>query len=183
MTIQDLQQLYAATPQVGALEKIVQDRSIRTVLLDGLVASSAPLLFGALQTKRAQTLLFVMQDADEAGYFYHDLHQMLGNEGVLFFPSSFRKAVKYAHRDPANEILRTEVLTRLAAMQGNGTQQQQVMVVTYPEALAERVVSKKKMDTRMVLLETEKDYDTLQLTATLREYGFREVDYVYEPGQ
>ena len=183
MTIQDLQQLYAATPQVGALEKIVQDRSIRTVLLDGLVASSAPLLFGALQTKRAQTLLFVMQDADEAGYFYHDLHQMLGNEGVLFFPSSFRKAVKYAHRDPANEILRTEVLTRLAAMQGNGTQQQQVMVVTYPEALAERVVSKKKMDTRMVLLETEKNYDTLQLTATLREYGFREVDYVYEPGQ
>ena len=183
MTIQDLQQLYAATPQVGALEKIVQDRSIRTVLLDGLVASSAPLLFGALQTKRAQTLLFVMQDADEAGYFYHDLHQMLGNEGVLFFPSSYRKAVKYAHRDPANEILRTEVLTRLAAMQGNGTQQQQVMVVTYPEALAERVVSKKKMDTRMVLLETEKDYDTLQLTATLREYGFREVDYVYEPGQ
>ena len=183
MTIQDLQQLYAATPQVGALEKLVQDRSIRTVLLDGLVASSAPLLFGALQTKRAQTLLFVMQDADEAGYFYHDLHQMLGNEGVLFFPSSYRKAVKYAHRDPANEILRTEVLTRLAAMQGNGTQQQQVMVVTYPEALAERVVSKKKMDTRMVLLETEKDYDTLQLTATLREYGFREVDYVYEPGQ
>ena len=183
MTIQDLQQLYAATPQVGALEKIVQDRSIRTVLLDGLVASSAPLLFGALQTTRAQTLLFVMQDADEAGYFYHDLHQMLGNEGVLFFPSSFRKAVKYAHRDPANEILRTEVLTRLAAMQGNGTQQQQVMVVTYPEALAERVVSKKKIDTRMVLLETEKDYDTLQLTATLREYGFREVDYVYEPGQ
>ena len=183
MTIQDLQLLYAATPQVGALTKIMQDRSIRTVLLDGLVASSAPLLFGALQTKMPTTMLFIMQDADEAGYFYHDLHQMLGDEGVLFFPSSFRKAVKYAHRDPANEILRTEVLTRLSAMQSGGTGAEHVMVVTCPEALAEKVVSKKKMDTRMVLLETDKDYDTLALTATLREYGFREVDYVYEPGQ
>ena len=58
-------------------------------------------------------MLFVLQDAEEAGYFYHDLTQMMGTDNVLFFPSSYRRAVKYAQRDAASEILRTEVLSRI----------------------------------------------------------------------
>jgi transcription-repair coupling factor (superfamily II helicase) len=66
-----------------------------------------------------------MQDADDAGYFYHDLVQMLGEEQVLFFPSSYRRAIKYGQRDAANEILRTEVLARLS------NQNSQLSIVNY----------------------------------------------------
>ena len=64
-------------------------------------------------------MLFVLQDAEEAGYFYHDLTQLMGTSDVLFFPSCYRRAVKYAQRDPASEILRTEVLTALSPKLGD----------------------------------------------------------------
>ena len=78
-----------------------------------------------------------MTDADEAGYFYQDLVQLQGDASVLFFPSSYRRAIKYNQKDAANEILRTEVLGRVAAASDG-----RLFIVTYPEALAERVVSK-----------------------------------------
>ena len=113
MNIQELVQKYAALPQVSALAKELGKSSKTTVFLDGLLASSAPMLFASLTTKISRRMLFVLQDAEEAGYFYHDLTQLLGTDNVLFFPSSYRRAVKYAQRDPASEILRTEVLSRL----------------------------------------------------------------------
>ena len=111
MNIQELVQKYAALPQVSALAKELGKSSKTTVFLDGLLASSAPMLFASLTTKISRRMLFVLQDAEEAGYFYHDLTQLLGTDNVLFFPSSYRRAVKYAQRDPASEILRTEVLS------------------------------------------------------------------------
>ena len=63
------------------------------------------MFFGSLQAKMKRSVLFVLDDADEAGYFYHDLTQMMGQESVFFFPSSYRRAVKYGQRDAANEIL------------------------------------------------------------------------------
>ena len=183
MDIQDLQQAYAALPQIGALGRVMelgndkQEKPVRTVFLEGLAASAGPMVFAAL--RRPGIRLFVLQDADEAGYFYHDLHQMLGDEGALFFPSSYKRAVKYAHRDPAAEILRTEVMTRVASLEKGDT----VNVVTYPEALSELVVSQRKMDAGMVTVTEGRDYKTGPLTALLKELGFRETDYVYEPGQ
>lgn len=122
---------------------------------------------------------FVLNDAEEAGYFYHDLTQIMGNTDVLFFPSSYRRQVKYGQRDPASEILRTEVLSRLSApLEGHP-----LYVVTCPEALSELVVSRKKLDERTLLLRTGDTHDVIQLERTLRDFGFTEVDYVYEPGQ
>ena len=111
------------------------------------------------------------------GYFYHDLTQLMGTQDVLFFPSSYRRAIKYAQRDSANEILRTEVLARLSALNS------QLYIVTYPEALAEMVVSKKTLDTRTLTLEKDQTISVSDIAKTLHEFGFREVDYVYEPGQ
>lgn len=108
--------MYAKLPQVAALAKSIQDNSVKTIFLEGLYASSAPLAFAAVTGKCAKTCLFVLNDAEEAGYFYHDLTQICGNEQVLFFPSSYRRQVKYGQRDAANEILRTEVLSRLSAL-------------------------------------------------------------------
>ena len=134
-------------------------------------------------------MLFVLQDAEEAGYFYHDLTQMMGTDNVLFFPSSYRRAVKYAQRDAASEILRTEVLSRInvsATYKSHSTlhtPHSSTYIVTYPEALAELVVSKQELDDRTLRLEKNQTIDVADICKTLLEFGFREVDYVYEPGQ
>ena len=177
MNIQDLERLYARLPQVSALAKEVEKSSVRAIFLEGLLGSSAPMLFASMVSKCKSRLLFVLQDAEEAGYFYHDLTQLLGSRDVLFFPSSYRRAIKYAQRDAASEILRTEVMARLAQ------QDALLYVVTYPEALAELVVSKKSLDSRTLVLEKDQTIDVTDIAKTLRDFGFREVDYVYEPGQ
>jgi transcription-repair coupling factor (superfamily II helicase) len=174
MNIQDLEKLYVQLPQVSALAKLLGKSSEKRIFLEGLLGSSAPMMFASLASKCKSQLLFVLQDAEEAGYFYHDLTQLMGTDQVLFFPSSYRRAVKYAQRDAASEILRTEVLTRIASVR---------CVVTCPEALAELVVSKKNLDSRTLTLEKDQTIAVSDIEATLREFGFHEVDYVYEPGQ
>ena len=181
MNIQELEKVYAKLPQVSVLAKELGKSSVKTIFLEGLLGSSVPLVFGSLALKRKSCLIFVLQDAEEAGYFYHDLTQLLGSQDVLFFPSSYRRAIKYAQRDPASEILRTEVLARLSSHLSTLTSY--LYIVTYPEALAEMVVSKKTLDTRTLLLEKDQTIGVSDITKTLREFGFREVDYVYEPGQ
>ena len=176
MNIQDLENLYAQLPQVSALAKELGKTSSTLIFLDGLVGSSAPMLFASLIKKCRPQVLFILQDAEEAGYFYHDLTQLLGDNDVLFFPSSYRRAIKYAQRDAASEILRTEVLARLTSGAAG-------YIVTYPEALAEMVVSKKSFDARQLVLEKGQVIAVGEIEKTLHEFGFREVDYVYEPGQ
>ena len=173
MNIQELVKIYAGLPQVKALAQAMGKSSVKTIFLEGLLGSSAPMLFSSLAPKCKSPMLFILQDVEEAGYFYHDLTQLMGDKDVLFFPSSYRRAIKYAQRDPANEILRTEVLTRV----GEG------YIVTYPEAIAELVVSKKNLESRTLVLEKDQTIAVSVIEKTLREYGFREVDYVYEPGQ
>ena len=176
MNIQELEKLYAQLPQVSALAKELGKTSSTTIFLDGLLGSSATMLFASLTQKCHPHILFILQDAEEAGYFYHDLTQLLGDHDVLFFPSSYRRAIKYAQRDAASEILRTEVLARLTSGAGG-------YIVTYPEALAEMVVSKKSFDARQLVLEKGQVIDVAEIEKSLHEFGFREVDYVYEPGQ
>ena len=189
MNIQELSQLYAHLPQVAALAKVMGDAKSGNIFLDGLLASSSAMLFGSLTTKCNAKILFIMQDADEAGYLYHDLTQILGDKQVLFFPSSYRRAVKYGQKDAASEILRTEALCEIKneklkikkdskELHGNS-----LFVVSYPEALAELVVSQKSMDSRMLTLNKGEEKPMDDIVNTLRDFGFSEVDYVYEPGQ
>ena len=134
------------------------------------------MFFGSMKTRLKRSVLFVLDDADEAGYFYHDLTQMLGQESVFFFPSSYRRAVKYGQRDAANEILRTEVLARLSA--GNP-----IFIVSYPDALAELVVSKQHLDEKILKLSVGQQIPQVDVVHQLRDFKLQEVDYVYEPGQ
>ena len=183
MNIQELEKLYAQLPQVSALAKELGKSSVRSIFLEGLLGSSAPMLFASLAQKCQARLLFILQDAEEAGYFYHDLAQLMGTNDVLFFPSSYRRAVKYAQRDAASEILRTEVLSSLNSHSSLHTPPSSIYIVTYPEALAEMVVSKKTLDTRTLVLEKDQTIAIADIEKTLRSFGFHEVDYVYEPGQ
>ena len=136
MNIQELSKQYAKRPQVAALAKAIGKTGERRIFLSGLLASSAPLLFSSLAERCQSTILFILQDAEEAGYFYHDLTQLMGSNHVLFFPSSYRRSVKYAQRDPANEILRTEVLTAISEqLKERSGQSAALYVVSHPEAV------------------------------------------------
>ena len=187
MKIQDLLKLYAKSAQVGALADVMGKKRVKSIFLEGLMCSSAPMVFAAMMSKAKlsltsgqsvalqSTTLFILQDAEEAGYFYHDLVQLLDDKQVLFFPSSYRRAIKYGQRDAANEILRTEVLSKLSY--GGG------LIVSYPEAIAELVISKKQLDDRTLVLHQGDELDVDATLESLRSLGFHEVEYVYEPGQ
>ena len=120
MEIIDLVKHFAGHSGVEAVQKVWSDDSVRTMHFKGLSASAAPMLFAALTSAekpwQVPAALFVLNDLEEAGYFYHDLTQMLGEAQVLFLPSSYKRAIKYGQKDSANEVLRTEVLTRLSEL-------------------------------------------------------------------
>ena len=181
MKIEELEKVYAKLPQVAALAHEIENAATRRIFLEGLLASSAPMLFGSLAAKCKAPILFVLQDAEEAGYFYHDLTQLLGTRQVLFFPSSYRRAIKYGQLDSASQILRTEVLTQITTNQHPSPTT--LYIVTYPEALAEMVVPKQTLNARTVVIEKGQQVPVGNITKQLRDLGFSEVDYVYEPGQ
>ena len=203
------------------MQQLISDGSVKNISLHGLVASSAPLFFSEVASLSCDNVfLFILNDADEAGYFYHDLSRVesrtdgaaradesvlsvcrvaaeedrRSESRVLFFPSSYRRAVKYGQRDAANEILRTEVLAMIgrgARINGRGARVEDrgstihspLMIVTYPEAMAELVVSQKHLDERMLTLTVNQQAEPTAIAKTLRDFGFQETDYVYEPGQ
>ncbi len=181
MEIQGLQALYAGHRPVKALGKALQDEAVHTIFVQGLCASAAPLLFSSLKQAcpglAGRPFVFVLDDAEEAGYFYHDLTQILGEQEVFYFPSSFRRAVKFGQRDAANEILRTEVISRLSA--GN----RPLFIVSYPDALAEKVVSRQNLAARTLALQVGEQVEITRVGEALHALGFSRVDYVYEPGQ
>ena len=181
MKLEDLEKVYAKLPQVAALANEIGNTATRRIFLEGLLASSAPMLFGSLAAKCKAPILFVLQDAEDAGYFYHDLTQLLGTRQVLFFPSSYRRAIKYGQLDSASQILRTEVLTQITTTQHPSPTT--LYIVTYPEALAEMVVPKQTLNARTLVIEKGQVTPVGDITKQLREFGFNEVDYVYEPGQ
>ncbi|AVM58931.1 transcription-repair coupling factor [Bacteroides heparinolyticus] len=177
MTITELQHLYAAHPNVEGMSRLLENSSVRHLYCGGLCASAASLFSSVLVERRMAPFVFILGDLEEAGYFYHDLTQILGAGRVLFFPSSFRRAIKYGQRDAANEILRTEVLSRLQK------KEEDFCVVTYPDALAEKVVSRQELDEKTLKLNAGERVDMGFITEVLRSYGFEYADYVYEPGQ
>lgn len=181
MKISELQTIYARHPKVKALGNMIVQNRDAEITVSGLVASSIPMCFACMGVSNPESvvkpILFIMNDADQAGYFYHDLTQILGEENVLYFPSSFRRAVKYGQRDNANEILRTDVLTRLEAGQ------RPLFVVSYPEAVAEMVVTRKILSSQTLSLKCGEEPGIDNIRNTLMKFGFTRTDYVYEPGQ
>lgn len=178
MKIEELRTLYASLPQLGALAKLLKDGKTRHISLNGLVASAPALFFAAFAERCPYPILFILDDADTAGYFHNDL-KALGIEPFLL-PSSYRRAVKYGQRDAGSEILRTETMAALSAEKTEG---KPLYIVTEPSALAERVVSKERLNDQTIRLETGQEVEVVALEKQLRALGFQEVDYVYEPGQ
>lgn len=176
MDISELQRIYAGHPNVKTLATQLEDTSLKSIFLGGLHASASSLFLSSVIDTSPRTFVFILGDVEEAGYFYHDLIQINGEKNILFFPSSYRRAIRYGQKDAANEILRTEALNRLQ-------KQEPVCIVTYPDAIAEKVVSQKVLTEKTITLNIGQCIGTDVLMDMLAEWGFEQVDYVYEPGQ
>ncbi|MBR6713972.1 MAG: transcription-repair coupling factor, partial [Bacteroidaceae bacterium] len=184
----ELREIFSRSTTVRALAAKLQQLSAGEVLYaEGLSGSSAPAVLSALPSAGGGCChyLVVMNDADEAGYFYGDLVSMLGDEQVMFFPSPYRRGVKYAQIDATNEILRTDTLSRLASLSEGGQDEGagSFFIVTYPEALAVKVVTRDSLEQKILTVRVGEELNFAGMEATLFDLGFRHVDYVYEPGE
>lgn len=176
MEIRELCDIFNNKARIAAVKKLLTAKRNRVVSVDGLAGSSAAMLFARLPRLEAPYLI-IANDLDEAGYIYNDLCQINGEDSTLIFPSGYKRDIKYGQIDAPSEILRTEVLNQ---WYGNPNLQ---CVVTYPEALAEKVAAKEVIDHTTITLTVGSEVDLIATGAQLREFGFQMVDYVYEPGQ
>ncbi len=173
MHIQDLENILAGAARRKALKALVGKPG---AIVTGLAGSSAAIMLAAIPRRGNAPLVVVGDNLDDAGYLFFDLSRIAGEDKVLFLPSGFKRDIKYGQPDAPNQILRTETLRRIAT--GDAP-----FVVTYPEALAETVASKEELDKRTRHLAKGMETDMHDLAHWLRDNGFREVDFVYEPGQ
>lgn len=197
MEIKDLVKDFSHHSGVKALYAMLHSNKERRIQLSCLQPSAAALTFASLketgkleEENSGHVYLFIMNDEEEAGYFYHDLTQMLGDEDVLFFPCSFKRAIKFGQKDAGNEILRTEVLTRLSNYVSpfpldvdRKETTSSLFIVSHPQALAELVVTQESLSDQTLQLHKGEKVDIMFVQETLVEFGFHRVDYVYEPGQ
>lgn len=176
MTITELYARFHTKTRQMAFARLLTDKTIRNIHLEGIQGSATALFFSATALNDT-TLILVANDSEEAGYLYHDLVQIRGEEHVLFFPSAYKRNIKYGQFDAANEILRIEALSRLQRGESG------IILVTYPDALAEKVIEKKELTEKTLQLHTGERVDITFVADTLFKYGFERTDYVYEPGQ
>jgi len=175
LDIAQLQQIVEKHPNVTAAADLL--KKIQVLSVRRLYGSSCAMFAVGMFHKFPQTYLFILNDAERAGYFYHDLTQIIGTKDVLFFPSAYKRAAKYGQIDPANEILRTEALNRLQSKKFP------FILVSYPDALAEKTVSGDILQKNTLRLSVGERVDRSFVSQVLDSYRFQYVDYVYEPGQ
>lgn len=174
MNIQELSEIFMTRRRRGALKKAL-DGGNRIISLYNLAGSSAAMLLSQTDSEGIPALV-VGDSLDDAGYLYHDLSRILGEDAVLMFPSGYKRDIRYGQPDPPNQILRTEALNR---WYGDRSPR---FVVTYPDALAEKVAPKEVMERHTLHLKKGEETDLTETAKWLRDNGFTEQDYVYEPG-
>lgn len=175
MDITELCRQFLTPQRRKALDSALASKHTNCVSLYGLAGSSVAMLFASM-ARRSEPTIIVGDSLDDAGYLYHDLSRILGEELVLMFPSGYKRDIKYGQVDAPSQILRTEALNCWHS------QRSPQYVVTYPEALAERVASRETIDRHTITFKVGETIDLIEAEKWLRDNGFVEVDYVYEPG-
>ncbi len=195
MTKTPISQLFEQSPQLGKLrEAIAQavtsschpelvegavDKSLvsQKINIKGLVGSSLSFVIAETFKSVDSPFLLILNDKEEAAYHLNDLEQLIGEKDVLFYPGSYRRPYQIEETDNANVLLRAEVLNRI------NSRKKPAVIVTYPDALFEKVVTRKELDknTQKIKLGDEISLDFLN--EVLFEYQFKRVDFVTEPGE
>ncbi len=141
-----------------------------------LAGSSRSMLIANIAASQPGPMLVAGRDREDAAALYHDISRLMGDEAVELFPSGYSRHIKYATPDAEAQIRRTEALNRYLSDEALK------VIVTYPEALAEKVMDRHMADSQTLTLRTGEEHDPEVVTAWLHEHGFTQVDYVYEPG-
>ncbi len=160
----------------GLVEAINSGRTDR-MCIEGVSGSSGALILSTVFHKTQTTHLVILPEKEDAAYFYNDLVSLLGEESVFFFPSTYKRSVQYEQTEPANIVLRTAVLNHLTSGKRKG------IIVTYPESVMEKVVSRKNLKKNTFNIAKGDKISLEFLEEMLREYNFTRTDFVYEPGQ
>ncbi len=153
------------------------------IRLKGVIGSSASFITSAAYHHSGKTHLLILTDKEEAAYFLNDLENLLGEENVLFFPASYRMPYQHEDIDNSNILLRAEVLNKLNHLTPTLTAGKRYCIVTYPEALTEKVVTKTQLSKNTLELKQGEKISIDFISEMLLEYDFKRVDYVIEPGQ
>jgi transcription-repair coupling factor (superfamily II helicase) len=145
--------------------------------LKGLSGSALSFVFQAIFKKSEKPFLLILNDKEEAAYILNDLEQMIGGNDVLFYPSSYRRPYQIEETDNANVLLRSEVLNRI------NSRKKPAVIVTYPEALFEKVVTRKELDKNTLKVAVGDNVSIDFINEVLFEYEFKRVDFITEPGE
>ncbi|WP_420910120.1 transcription-repair coupling factor [Odoribacter lunatus] len=174
MDIRDLLQRYLTSPVVKKLVSDSQGKGKYRLIRNA--GSVTPVILNAVADERPGFRVIVLDDREEAAYFYNDVLTFAGEKKVGFLPSSYRRAIRSDEKDNDSVLVRTEVLDGIV----NGEVR---ILVTYPEALAERVVAKDVLANMSMMVHKGDKLSISFLENLLVEYGFERSDFVYEPGQ
>ncbi len=177
MNIREILEQYKKDPRVEQLATAINASKSARIHLKGLIGSSDAIVSCASYFINHSNMLFVLPDREEAAYFMNDLENLSEKE-ILLFPSSYRKPFDFTQVDSANVLQRAEVLSALMHTAEYGK-----LLVTYPEALAERVINRDALEKNMLEIAQGNKLSIEFINEFLIEYEFDRVDFVYEPGQ
>ncbi|SDM40261.1 transcription-repair coupling factor [Kriegella aquimaris] len=179
MTPATIQQLFEQSPQTRKLrDAIAQNADLdKSIVLKGLTGSSLSFVLSDVFLNSEVPFLLVFDDKEEAAYYLNDLEQMIGEKDVLFYPGSYRRPYQIEETDNANVLLRAEVLNRI------NSRKKPAVIVTYPDTLFEKVVTRKELDKNTLKIKLDDSISLDFLNEVLFEYQFKRVDFVTEPGE
>ena len=168
--------IYVNSPKVKQIAESLETRENK-VHLKGLLGSSLSVIVSSLFKKNELPYLLILQDKEEAAYYLNDLEQLIGEEDVLFYPGSYRRPYQIEDTDNASVLLRAEVLNRI------NSRKKPALIVTYPEALFEKVVTRKELDKNTLKVAVGDQVSIDFINEVLFEYEFKRVDFITEPGE
>ena len=175
MSKQEIVNRYQESVKVKqVLKQIQQDKN--QIQITNLVGSSMSFVISETFKKDDKSYLLIFNDKEEAAYHLNDLEQLLTQKRVLFYPGSYRRPYQIEETDNANVLMRSEVLNRI------NSRKKPAIIVTYPEALFEKVVTKKDLERNTLKLSVSESVSLDFVNEILFEYNFNRVDFVTEPG-
>jgi transcription-repair coupling factor (superfamily II helicase) len=173
----DFLSIYRADSLVQTLAEGIRTSAHSNIRLKGLHGSLDTVIFAAVYKSVRSSHVLIAQDKEEASYILNDLQHLLGEKEVLYFPMSYKKPYEYDEIENANILMRSEVLNVI-----NGHPEGNI-IVTYPEAISEKVINKKSLATNTFLIKKGEILDRAFLEEFLHSYDFEKTDFVFEAGQ
>ena len=175
MSKQEIVNQYQESVKVKQILKQIQ-KDKNQIQITNLVGSSLSFVISETFKKDDKSYLLIFNDKEEAAYHLNDLEQLLNQKRVLFYPGSYRRPYQIDETDNANVLMRSEVLNQI------NSRRKPVIIVTYPEALFEKVVTKKDLEKNTLKLSVTENVSLDFVNEILFEYNFNRVDFVTEPG-